>query len=136
MLNILVLKFENKLFSGEVTVGFYELNNSREILDVPNNTILRKKRIGRILTTSIKHLETFHLMRGLAWAWISILNWSSKTKIENKFQVEDPFYSVRRQFLVTSSKQIWSWSNIFHEYFHYIYTNLSYILYVGQKHWT
>ena len=43
MLNILVWKFENKLFSGEVTVGFYELNNSREILDVPNNTILRKK---------------------------------------------------------------------------------------------
>ena len=63
MLNILVWKFENKLFSGEVTVGFYELNNSREILDVPNNTILRKKRIGKILTTSIKHLETFHLMR-------------------------------------------------------------------------
>ena len=63
MLNILVWNFENKLFSGEVTVGFYELNNSREILDVPNNTILRKKRIGKILTTSIKQLETFHLMR-------------------------------------------------------------------------
>ena len=87
MLNILVLKFENKLFSGEVTVGFYELNNSREILDVPNNTILRKKRIGKILTTSIKHLETFHLMREYPgwwlawWAWIST---HQAAKVQNK----------------------------------------------------
>ena len=85
MLNILVWKFENKLFSGEVTVGFYELNNSREILDVPNNTILRKKRIGKILTTSIKHLETFHLMREYpSWA-ITVSQPKLQTKIENKF---------------------------------------------------
>ena len=85
MLNILVWKFENKLFSGEVTVGFYELNNSREILDVPNNTILRKKRIGKILTTSIKHLETFHLMREYPGLAITVSQPKLQTKIENKF---------------------------------------------------
>ena len=75
----------------------------------PNNTILRKKGIGKILITSIKHLETFHLMREYpGWA-ITVSQPKLETKIENKFKVEDPFYSVRRQFLVTSSKQIWSW---------------------------
>ena len=91
MLNILVWKFENKLFSGEVTVGFYELNNSREILDVPNNTILRKKRIGKILTTSIKHLETFHLMREYP-GWLGLgyqfSTEASKQKLKTSFKLK------------------------------------------------
>ena len=51
----------------------------------PNNTILRKKRIGKILTTSIKHLETFHLMREYPGLAITVSQPKLQTKIEKNF---------------------------------------------------